>query len=338
MIIEDSEDDCLLIVMELKRNGFDVSFKRTDTKEGMEDLLAKENWDIVISDYQMPQFNGFEALEVFKKKNIDIPFIIVSGKIGEELAVSAMRKGACDYILKQNLIRLAPAVKRELQEASERREKRRLEAKKRLFERMVSPSIIENLDPDNLPLKGTLLPITILFADIRGFTSFSEKKSPEDVFLFLNRFLAPASDCILKEGGTIDKFMGDGIMAYFNAPLPQKDHIFRSIVAALNIQSLTLELYREFPESSSLSFGIGIHSGEAALGLLGIGKHIEYTAIGDCVNIGKRIEENAKGGEILLSKEAYNEVKERVVVKDKLCILPKGKTTPQEVYEIIGIR
>lgn len=337
LIIEDSEDDCLLLVRELERGGFKTSFERTETREGMEALLKEDKWNLIISDYQMPHFSGLEALEVFREKKIDIPFIIVSGKIGEDIAVETMRQGAHDYILKQNLIRLAPAINRELQEASERKAKRKLESQKRLFEKMVSPAIIDNLDPENLPLKGTRLPITVLFADIRGFTNFSENKDPEEIVLFLNRYLTPASDCILKEGGTIDKFMGDAILAYFNTPLLQNDHTFHCVQAALNIQSLVLELHREFPESSPLFFGIGIHFGEAVLGLLGIGKHIEYTAIGDCVNIGKRIEENAKKGEILLSQEAYHEIKERVIVKEKRSITFKGRNEPQEVYEIVGI-
>lgn len=120
LIVEDSEDDARLLLLELRRNGYEPVFERVDSREAMEQALTRRQWDIVISDYIMPRFSGLHALSVLKDSGLDIPFIIVSGNIGEDIAVEAMRRGAHDYIIKGNLARLAPAVERELREAVNR--------------------------------------------------------------------------------------------------------------------------------------------------------------------------------------------------------------------------
>lgn len=128
LLIEDSEDDEKLTISELERFGFSISHKRVETGADMKKALAEETWDIIISDYKLPVFSGIEALEIFNGAGIDIPFIIVSGTIGEEKAVAAMKNGASDYVMKHNMARLGPAVERELKEATGRREKKQAEA------------------------------------------------------------------------------------------------------------------------------------------------------------------------------------------------------------------
>lgn len=127
LIVEDSENDALLLVRALRRAGYDVAHERVDTAEAMMAALARHGWDIVISDYSMPNFSGTGALELLKKSGLDIPFIFVSGTIGEDTAVAAMKAGAQDYIMKGNLTRLIPAIERELGESRMRRERHRAE-------------------------------------------------------------------------------------------------------------------------------------------------------------------------------------------------------------------
>ncbi len=127
LLVEDSEEDALLLIREITRGGFDVHNERVETPEVMADALINENWDLIISDYVLPRFSGLAALKLFQQKGIDLPFIIVSGKIGEDIAVRAMKAGAHDYILKNNLSRLVPAINRELREAAMRRERKRAE-------------------------------------------------------------------------------------------------------------------------------------------------------------------------------------------------------------------
>ena len=124
LIIEDSEDDALLIVRLLQKSGYDPKYKRVETAEAMHEALERQTWGIIISDYKMPHFNGLEALKLYKEKGLDIPFIIVSGTIGEEIAATAMVSGAHDYVMKNNLPRLVPAIQRELREAESRRERK----------------------------------------------------------------------------------------------------------------------------------------------------------------------------------------------------------------------
>jgi PAS domain S-box-containing protein len=127
LIVEDSEDDAQLLLLELRRNDYEPVFERVESREAMEQALGRRQWDIVISDYIMPRFSGLHALGVLKDSGLDIPLIIVSGNIGEAIAVEAMRKGAHDYIIKGNLARLAPAVERELREAEVHRASKRAE-------------------------------------------------------------------------------------------------------------------------------------------------------------------------------------------------------------------
>lgn len=133
LIVEDSEGDALLVVLELKRGGYDsVTYERVDTREAITAMLTEREWDVIISDYVMPTLSGIDALHLVGELGLDIPFIIVSGRIGEDIAVEAMKSGARDYIMKSNLARLNPAVDRELREAEVRRE--RLDAEKDLQE------------------------------------------------------------------------------------------------------------------------------------------------------------------------------------------------------------
>ncbi len=127
LIVEDSEDDAILLLRELRRGGYEPVFERVETPSAMENALAKHAWDVVISDYVMPCFSGPEALKLLQQSGYDIPFIIVSGKIGEDVAVEAMKAGAHDYIIKGNLARLIPAIERELREAAVRRERKAAE-------------------------------------------------------------------------------------------------------------------------------------------------------------------------------------------------------------------
>ncbi len=217
-------------------------------------------------------------------------------------------------------------------------ERKKLEAQRRLFERMVSPAVIEQLDPNSLQLGGKRVDITVLFADIRGFTTYSEKIAPEKLVRILNRYLAAMAEAVLMQEGTIDKFMGDSIMAWFNAPVPQPDHTLRAVKTALAIRASVENLYKELPQNAHLAFGVGIHYGDAVLGLIGTEKRLEYTAISDSVNTAKRIQENSANNQILISKDAYERVKKQVQANPPVEMKVKGKAHPLEVFEVLGLK
>src|SRR5216684_2114514 len=127
LIVEDSEDDMALLVRELHRGGYEPTFERVDTLAGMTAALGKNQWDLVIGDYSMPHFSGIDALRLLRTKGSEVPFIFLSGTIGEETAIAALKRGAQDYVMKDNLKRLLPAIQRELGEVEQRRERKRLE-------------------------------------------------------------------------------------------------------------------------------------------------------------------------------------------------------------------
>lgn len=216
-------------------------------------------------------------------------------------------------------------------------DKKRLEKLYSLFGRMVSPAVIQQIDPDNPQMGGRRDLITTLFADVRGFTTYSEARSPEQLVSILNCYLAAAAKAVLAQEGTLDKFMGDAVMALFNAPLPQADHTMLAVQAALGIRRAMQDLHCALDLQDRLQFGMGIHTGEAVLGLVGTEKAINYTAIGDSVNTAKRIQENAAGGQILISAEAYARVTGRVDVRPVEAIVAKGKRLPIEVFEVLGL-
>ncbi len=217
-------------------------------------------------------------------------------------------------------------------------EQKKLEAQRGLLRRMVSPAVLDQIDPNSLQIGGKKVYITILFADIRGFTAYSEQHSPEELVAVLNRYLAAAADAVLANEGTVDKFLGDAVMAWYNAPLPQPDHTLRAVKSALAVRDAVAALHIEMPKEAHLDFGVGIHYGEAVLGWIGTEKRLEYTAISDSVNTAKRIQENCAKNQILISREAYERVKDEINAKPFIPLSVKGKTQPLEVYEVLGLK
>ena len=163
------------------------------------------------------------------------------------------------------------------------------------------------LDPASIRLGGVNQTVTVLFADIRGFTRLSEHASPEAVVDLLNRYFTTMSEIILKHGGTVDKFIGDGLMALFGAPQATPDDAAGAISAAVAMQEAMKKLSAELGSGlGEVAIGIGLHTGEATVGYIGSERRSEYTAIGDTVNVSARLESHAKAGEILLSEETRN--------------------------------
>lgn len=134
LLVEDNPDDAFLVQRQLRNAGFELDLQRVDSPDSFRSALLERTWDVILSDYQMPGFSGFAALEILHGSGLDIPFLLVSGAIGEHIAVEAMRNGARDYLLKDNLARLAPAIRRELLESSERQARRKAEIRQKTLE------------------------------------------------------------------------------------------------------------------------------------------------------------------------------------------------------------
>jgi PAS domain S-box-containing protein len=213
-------------------------------------------------------------------------------------------------------------------------EKERIKA---VFGRFLAPSVFEQLmdNPASVHLGGTRCDVTVMFADMRGFTGLSEQHSPEEVVAILNRYLACATEVILACGGTLDKFLGDGVMAFFNAPLPQEDHVLAAARAAVTMQARLREL--QGPGGSRVAFGIGINTGEGIVGNIGTAELMNYTIIGDVVNVAARLQGEARAGEVLLSEAAYRHIAGRVEAEELGSMHVKGRVQPVQIYKVIRL-
>jgi adenylate cyclase len=199
------------------------------------------------------------------------------------------------------------------------------------FGKYMAPDVIKKIledGQDGLRLGGQRRDITVLFADVRGFTPLSESAEPEEVVSLLNVHLDIAATCIHRHGGTLDKFMGDAVMAMWNAPYDTPDSALQAVRAALDIQRAT--------PPGSVSFGIGVNSGEAVIGNIGAHFRMDYTAIGDTVNTAARLEANAKPGQVLVSLATARRLENSDVTVNRVGELKlKGKAEPAEVFEAL---
>jgi adenylate cyclase len=216
---------------------------------------------------------------------------------------------------------------------------------KNIFSRYVSPQVVEQLVKDpraELKLGGNKQVVTILFSDIRGFTTLSEELSPEAVVELLNEYFQTWTDMIFKYDGTVDKFIGDAIMAIFGAPVAHPDDPLRAVQAALAMQAALMELNTKWAAEGKRMFkiGVGINTGEAIVGNMGSQQAMGYTVIGDAVNLASRLEGKTKdlGAEILISESTYQAVKNKVEAQEHQDITVKGKARAMSVYDVRGLK
>lgn len=220
-------------------------------------------------------------------------------------------------------------------------EKRRVT---KTFERYVAPEIVTEIlkeGIENLSLGGKTCDIAVLFVDVRGFTTMSERLTPEKVVFILNKYLTMASDCVERNKGTLDKFVGDAMMAFWGAPLAQEDAVYNAVKTAKEIVEgaarVSDELKAEIGEE--LRVGVGVNFGPAVVGNMGAEKHMDYTAIGDTVNTAARLEANAPGGKVYISRAVADELGDRITYTSLgATIKLKGKAEGFEVLDLDEVK
>jgi adenylate cyclase len=209
---------------------------------------------------------------------------------------------------------------------------------KKALERYLSPNVVEKVvaHPDELHLGGENTTVTILFSDVRGFTRMSEKMEPQAVVELLNEYFTEMTDIIFENGGTLDKFLGDGIMAVYGAPVPQADHALRAAKTAMEMQRSLALLNQNFESRGqrALQIGVGVNTGVVTSGNIGSQKRVEYTVIGDAVNLASRLCSNAAPGQILVSESTYQELSGKIPARRLEPIRVKGKEAPVELYDV----
>ena len=262
--------------------------------------------------------------------------LILNDRIIGVLGV-ANRKGQSHF--SQNDQRLLSAIGSQIDTAIfESLEQRRL---RRVLGRSVDPRIMEKImsQPNIEFLEGQRRVLTVLYADVRGSTSLAENTPPEKLVDFINRYLGGMSQVILSHEGTLDKFVGDEVMALFGAPFPQEDHALRAIRAAFAMQKAHQTLLDDWIAQGGqpAPIGIGIASGELIVGEMGSQLRTDYTVIGRAANLGARICSSAQGGQILISPETYAMVKDAVEVQPIYGLEFKGISGPVTVYQVIKV-
>lgn len=223
-------------------------------------------------------------------------------------------------------------------------EKRELKKTCNAFSKYVSPEIIKEImdDPKKLRLGGEKRDITVFFSDIRGFTSISERLAPEELVELLNEYLSEMTEIILENQGVVDKYMGDAIMAFWNAPLNQKEHAAMAAKSCLAMIARLRVLSMKWEKQGipTLNIGIGLNTGHAVVGNMGSDKRFDYTAMGDTVNLGSRLEGLNKqyGTNIIISESTRKRLPDEFIVRELDRVMVKGKKDPTTIYELRGYK
>lgn len=219
---------------------------------------------------------------------------------------------------------------------TEERDKRRI---RDMFGRYVSPTVVDQILDNPPELGGVDKELTVFFSDIRGFTTLSESMTPQELVNHLNIFFSRMTDLIMEYRGTLDKYVGDEIMAFWGAPLPESDHAFLACNCALDQMEALRQLNESWPEEKRIDIGIGLNSGIMTVGNMGSQGRMNYTLMGDNVNLGARLEGTNKmyGTNIIMSEYTYGLVKDKVIARELDNIRVKGKNRPVVIYELVGI-
>jgi class 3 adenylate cyclase len=291
----------------LRSEGHDVSYC-----ESGEDAVGRleERWDLIVTDLTMPgAVDGNELVRRARAASAPIAMMSAYPTVGS--TVSALQDGACDYLLKPfSLASLVDLVRRRASGAAKPAEP--IEAR-------------------------SLRTATILFADIRGFTSFSERVSPVEAASRLDELLACFIEAVHAEGGTINKFIGDGAMAVFGVPLPHAEPAAAAARAALRARAAVERLAGRSALVESLRFGFGINTGLVAAGFLGTKASSEYGLIGAPVNLAARLEEAAGPGQILVGSETAGELDGRFVLAAERALCLDGIRAPVLASELVSL-
>ena len=224
-------------------------------------------------------------------------------------------------------------------------EERRARDIRKMFSSYVSKRIVDELirDPSKAKLGGDRKEISVLFSDIRGFTSFSEKHRPEEVVTQLNEYLGAMTNIVFEYDGTLDKFVGDAVMAFWGAPLDQADHAERACKCALGMITRLQELQKKWESEGKyvIDIGVGINTGDMIVGNMGAeGKKMDFTVIGDNVNLGARLESLTRkyNNHIIISEYTFAKVKDIVKVNELGSVTVKGKEQPVVIYDLVGVK
>jgi class 3 adenylate cyclase len=304
----------------------------------------------------MPEMSGYEAIKILKSKpeTKDIPVIFLTAKTESDDELEGLSLGAIDYITKPFqppllLKRIEVHLLVEEQKKTLEKQTRELQyfnnSLRKAFSTYLSSDVVDELisDPTRLQLGGIQRRMTAVFTDVRHFTRIAETLPPEKLVELLNRYLSAMSNVILEQKGTIDKYEGDAIVAFFGAPLELPDHALRACISAITMKRLEAEfnqtIIAQKASPEPLFTRIGINSGDMVVGNMGTERKMDYTIMGNAVNLASRLEGINKqyGTWILASEDTVNELDGRILTRRLDRVRVVGKNESVRLYELVDL-
>jgi adenylate cyclase len=333
LVVDDNRMNRLMLARSLELQGHRVSFAENGRQ--VLEILQDQAPDLILLDIEMPEMNGYEVLEQLNANPHwrDLPVIMISAVDELDSVVKCIEMGAADYLNKPfNPVLLKARVGASLEK------KRLLDEQRTLFRMLATDEVADELLHSGFSLGGRLVDATVLFCDIRSFTTLAESQSPEDTIELLNAYFFLMIDAIMNEGGIINQMVGDGLMAIFGAPLPLEDPCRRSVEAALHMMEL-LDLFNEEQaklQRAPIAIGIGIATGPVVAGFVGTKRRATYTCIGDTVNLASRLESHTKvvGHPILIEDNTRLGLDSKISVASQGSVKLRGKTQAVKVFSV----
>jgi adenylate cyclase len=333
LVADDNKVNRLLLTRSLEVQGHGVA-SAENGRIALE-MLRAEPFDLVLLDMEMPELDGFGVLEqmVADSKLRDIPVIVTSSLEGVADIVRCIELGADDYLNKPvNPVLLKARINSSL-------EKKRLrDQQKELVKRFATSEVADDLAASGFSLGGRRVSCTVMFSDIRGFTSLVESQTPEETIELLNTYYTLMFDAISGQGGVVNQMIGDGLMAIFGAPQPLEDAPLAAVRAAQDMmEMITLfNVERISLQKEPIRIGIGIASGEVVAGYTGTQQRATYTCIGDTVNLAARLEAHTKDAQrgILLDGDTQRALNDRVPLEPLGEVTFKGKSLAVAVFAV----
>jgi adenylate cyclase len=333
LLVDDNKVNRLLLARTLELGGHRVS--PAENGRVALAMLRDDAYDLLLLDIEMPEMNGFEVLEQIRGdlRLRDVPVIVTSSLEGLDNVVRCIELGAEDYLTKPvNAVLLKARVGASL-------EKKRLrDQQKALMRRFATPEVAQDLQQSGFALGGKRVRATVLFCDIRGFTTLAESQPPEETIELLNTYYTLMFDAISGHGGIVSHMAGDGLMAIFGAPLPLPDHADAAVRSAVDmIEMIALfNAERAAARKPSIRIGVGIASGDMVAGYTGTNERATYTCIGDTVNLASRLEAHTKeaGRAILIDRTTRDALRATIDVEALGPVTVRGKTQPVDVFSV----
>lgn len=334
LVVDDNKVNRLLLGRGLEGQGHTVAFAENG-REAL-NMMHDQPYDLVLLDVLMPELDGFQVLEQLTHDSelSNIPVIMVSAMDELDNVVKCIEMGAEDYLTKPiNLVLLKARINSSL-------EKKRLRDQQReLIRKFATDEVAEDLETSGFSLGGKYFDASVMFSDIRGFTTIAESQSPQETIELLNTYYTLMFDPIISNQGVVNQMVGDGLMAIFGAPIKQSEHKLHAVQAAMEmIEMVNLFNYeQEIRQKMQIKIGIGIASGRVIAGYTGTQKRATYTCVGDTVNVAARLEQHTKviGEPILIDEITRNGLNSNIMINDQGLVELKGKNHSVHVFSVI---